>query len=86
MINELLYELVELGILVENKKEEKRYYSPAKSEEKVTVPYILEKLQSYGISDIPMNKDPRFKRVEQVLKKIREESEEKYRSFRVSEI
>ncbi len=86
MINELLYELVNMGILVENKKDDKRYYSPAKSEEKVTVPYIMEKLQGYGISDIPMNKDPRFNKVEQILKKIRKESEENYRNIKVSEI
>ncbi len=86
MINDLLYELMDMGILVENKKDNKRYYSPAKSEEKVTVPYILYKLKRYGISDIPMNRDPRFARVEQILKRIRKESEENYKSIKVSEI
>ena len=86
MINELLYELMEMGILVETKKDDKRFYSPAKSEDKVTVPYILEKLQAYGISDIPMNKDPRFDRVEDVLKDIRKESEKKFSNCKVSEI
>ncbi len=86
MINELLYELMDMGILVETKKDDKRYFSPAKSEEKVTVPYIIEKLQGYGISDIPMNSDPRFTKVEQILERIKNNSREKYNRLKVSEI
>jgi membrane protein len=70
LVNDILYELVESGILAEVKKGEKSdlFYHPARDPEILTVKYIVDALEESGSHNIPIVKSEELNRIAQSLK------------------
>ena len=71
----ILNDLTKAGVITlvlgEGIQESDECYQPAISTSQLTVDSVLEKLENQGVSDIPFNKNDKFKHVEEILEKFR---------------
>ncbi|MFW6130511.1 MAG: YihY/virulence factor BrkB family protein [Atribacterota bacterium] len=86
LINQILFEMTEMGILIENKDEDRRIFTPAMSEEKITLPYILNKVRKYGLEEVPIKDNKSFKKIDKLINKMFSDMEEKYRDYKITGI
>jgi len=57
LANNVLFDLTNAGLLSEiNEDNDKKCYQPAECIDKMSISYVLEKLERYGNNDIPINK------------------------------
>jgi membrane protein len=78
LVNELLFELVEAGILSEtaSKGNQQTAYQPARTLDKISVASVINVLDEYGSEDLPLAESDEMKRLEQSLQRIRQAAEE----------
>ncbi len=77
LVNDILYELVESGILAEVKQGEKSdiFYHPARDPEILTVKYIVDALEERGSRNIPIVKSDELNKIAESLKTFSEITE-----------
>ena len=64
---QILYELVECGVIAETKTEEYKVpgFQPARDIDLITIQYVINALEHKGIDDIPIAETDEFKRLSQ---------------------
>lgn len=74
LVREILYELVESGIVSETKTEEYKElaYQPARDINKFTIKYIIDALEQRGIDNIPVAQTKELKALSEALKTFRD--------------
>jgi membrane protein len=86
----ILNDLVKAGIVTlvvgETIRESDECYQPAVTTGKLTVETVLERLDEQGVGDIPFNKDEKFKRVVEVLDKLRQTNRKSKHNLPLTEI
>jgi membrane protein len=75
LAKELLYRLVEAGILIEIRHNSSREiaYTPGKDPEIITVGYVIKALDSYGLMDIPIKESEEINKLKQSLLQFQEQ-------------
>ena len=78
LANAVLFELVNAHILcriMDKGSERENAYLPALPEHKLTVQSVLDRLASTGRTDLPFTDNPKYKKIEKVLKDFKERCE-----------
>lgn len=77
LVNEILYELVEAGILSEIRQEEGKnvFYQPALDPEMLTISYVINALEENGSHDVPVANSPELEKIAESLKTFRKIAE-----------
>ncbi len=72
LVNEVLYELVESGILCEIRQDDDKtvVYQPAKDLEKLTVKYVIAALENRGSDNIPVVKSKELDKISEYLEEF----------------
>jgi membrane protein len=70
LVNEILYELVESGIVSEAKQDDEKTvaYQPAQDLEKLTVKYVIDAMEQRGSDNIPVVKSEELDKISESLK------------------
>ncbi len=70
LVNEILYELLEAGILSEVKQGDAKdtFYQPARDPEVLTVKYVIDSLEEHGSHDIPIAKSGELDKIAESLR------------------
>ncbi len=68
LINRMLYELTEVGILKEVHQKKIRYFKPAKKDEQVTAWYIIKALNNAGVEKVEFNNKELYSKIENIFK------------------
>ncbi len=77
LVNDILYELLESGVISEVKRGDKSdiFYQPARDPEMLTVKYVVDALEGSGSSNIPVVKSEELNRIEESLRTFSEITE-----------
>lgn len=77
LVNEILYELVESGIINEIRLDDEKtvVYQPAKDLDRLTVKYVIDALESRGSDNIPVVKTQELYKISECLKAFSREVE-----------
>jgi membrane protein len=69
LVKELLFQLVEVGVLFEVKRENNRElsYLPGRDIKEITVGFVLHRLEMHGLSDIPIRHSAGLERLREML-------------------
>jgi len=86
IINEVLFELTQLNVLEEYYRDEERYFIPAETIDKVTVPFVLKRLRSYGNKNAFIGHHEKFENVDNIINEIFHEVDENYKNYRVADL
>jgi len=88
LVRQLLFELVEAGILVETKQDggEGTGYQPARCTEKMTIKDIIDGLEQTGTENIPVKQNAEFKKIAVSLEAIDKEVEKSTANVRIDSI
>jgi membrane protein len=72
LVRQIIYDLTEAGILSEVRKDGDRElaYQPATDVEKITVKYVIDRLEQRGSTNIPVNKSEELEKLSDSLRKI----------------
>ena len=84
-VKDLLSEMTASGILVESQGK-KIQYTPAVALDTLTVPFLLEKLQTYGINEVQVSNLEDEHRAGALLKEVRAVMKKKYGKVRVADV
>ena len=73
LLNEILFDLVNAGILVEVKTDDMRVsaYHPARDVNVLTVQYVIDALDNYGADSLPVQRSSELEQIEESLKAFR---------------
>jgi len=71
-VRQILYELVESGIISEIRLKEDRViaYQPALNTDAMTIKYVMDRLEEHGIDDIPIAQSQELKNIRESLKAL----------------
>ncbi|MGE4357785.1 MAG: YhjD/YihY/BrkB family envelope integrity protein, partial [Candidatus Omnitrophota bacterium] len=74
LTRDVLNSLKEAGIVTEIKSEDERthFYQPAQDINRLTIHYVVEQLEKYGIDNIPVKQTPELIKISDSLAKLRE--------------
>jgi membrane protein len=77
LVQQILYELVEAGILsdTEDKKNKKVSYQPARDINAITINSVIEALEQKGVNNIPIEQTDELKHLSEALKTLNDEIE-----------
>jgi len=88
LVRQILFELVDVGVLCEAKlKNEDEYaYQPATNTDLLTVHYVLSKFSEFGVDDLPVLKTEEYDRLSEQLKKYDEISAKSPANMKLKDI
>ncbi len=88
LVRRLLHELVEVGLVVEIAKGVKGEvaFQPGQTIENITVKFVLDEYEKYGITKIPDDPSEEAEKISKVLKEISETIEKSNKNIRLKEI
>ena len=73
IVRQVIYELIEIGVISEIKTEDPKIvsYQPARSIEVLSIKYIIDKLNSQGVDEIPEGNSPIVKEIKHSLEEFK---------------
>ncbi|MGM0440844.1 MAG: YihY/virulence factor BrkB family protein [Elusimicrobiota bacterium] len=86
LINRILYELTEVGILTEFHQQKTRYFKPAGEDEEVTAWQVVNALNSEGVNKAEFNNSNKYNKIENLFQERDELLKEKFNSISLTEI